>query len=86
MSYGATDIYIWIHYRYQNNILPIIPCLITTYILDNPNKLEIYLDKKLNVNKMLDYIASEYKNSKSNKILEMIIDYVEGKPDGIPRT
>ena len=74
-----TDIYIWIHYRYKNNILPVIPCLITSYILDNPDKLKIYLDKNLNVNKMLDYIAQEYTKSKNNKILDLIIDYVEGK-------
>ena len=81
MEISNTDIYIWIHYRYKNNILPVIPCLITTYILNNPNKLNLYLDKKLNVNKLLDYIAKEYKDKKTNEILNMIIDYVEGKDE-----
>ena len=81
MNYSNTDIYVWIHFRYKNNVLPIIPCLLTTYILDNPEKLILYLDKKLNVDKLLDYVASEYKKTKSNKILEMIIEYVEGKDE-----
>lgn len=74
-----TDIYIWIHYRYKNNILPVIPCLITTYILEHPDKLNLYLDKKLNINKLLEYIASSYKDKKTNEILNMIVEYVEGK-------
>lgn len=78
MEYTGTDIYIWTHSKYKNNILPEVPCLITTYLLANPNKVSIYLRKDLNVNKLLSVIAEAYSTNNSIKILDTIINYVEG--------
>lgn len=78
MEYTGTDIYIWTHSKYKNNILPEVPCLITTYLLSNPDKVSTYLRKDLNVNKLLSVIAEAYSANNSVKILDTIINYVEG--------
>ena len=73
-----TDYYVWMHYKYKNTVFPILPELITSYIIDNPDKLDLYLDKKVKVDKLLEYVANKYKESKENKLLDYVIEFVEG--------
>ena len=79
MIINNIDINIWVHNRFKNNIIPVLPCLITTYLISNPEKLNLYLDKKLNVNKLLTHIASVYKDNKQLKLIDLITNYVENQ-------
>lgn len=77
MEYSPTDIYVWSHTKYKNNIIPEIPCLITSYLIDNPDKVNKYLNKKLSVDKLLESVALVYSKTQNPNLLKMIIEYVE---------
>ncbi len=77
MNVRNTDIAIWIRNKYQNNIIPRIPEYITSYLLDNPNKINLYFNKDIKLNTMLDFIALEYKKNPNVKTIDLIIKYVE---------
>ncbi len=72
-----TDIKVWIHNKYQNNIIPRIPELITTYLLENKDKLNLYFNKNITINELLNYISKEFKNNPNAKLIDLITSYVE---------
>lgn len=45
MNKDKLFIYNVINKKYQNNIIPNIPKLLVTYLLKNPDKIELYLRK-----------------------------------------
>lgn len=79
--HSSEDIYIWITYKYQNCIFQDLPERLITYLLENPNKVDIYLDKKINVKTILDELAESYRNNRNINLLEEVIKIVEGKDE-----
>ncbi len=62
-----------INKKYQNNIIPNIPKLLVTYLLKNPDKIELYLRKEITIDNLLKNI----KYDKKTNILEKISKFVE---------
>lgn len=73
MNKDKLFIYNVINKKYQNNIIPNIPKLLVTYLLKNPNKIELYLRKEITIDNLLKNI----KYDKKTNILEKISKFVE---------
>lgn len=73
MNKDKLFIYNVINKKYQNNIIPNIPKLLVTYLLKNPDKIELYLRKEITIDNLLKNI----KYDKKTNILEKISKFVE---------
>ena len=71
------DISIWIENKYNNNIFPELPKALRKYIIDNPELLDIYMNKDINLDKILDYLALEYKEKKDIDLVKTVTYYIE---------
>ena len=77
MEIDNTDIYNWMRHKFQNKTLPNLPIIITGYLIEHKEKLDLYLDKKIKIDKLLEFIASKYKANKNTNILEIVKKFVE---------
>lgn len=73
-----TDIYVWAHYKYQNQIIPILPDLITSYLLEYPNKMDYYFNPNITVFDLIKHLANSYSKSQEMDLLEEIKLFMEG--------
>ena len=73
-----TDIYVWVHYRYQNPIIPRLPDLITSYLIDNPNKMDYYFNPNITVADLIKHLANSYSKNREMNLLEEIKLFMEG--------
>lgn len=69
------QIYLAVYCKYDNNIIPDLPRIISTYLLSNPNKINLYINQNIHVGMILEYLAT--KDLKKINILEEVINYVE---------
>ena len=69
------QIYLAVYYKYDNNIIPDHTRIISTYLLSNPNKINLYINQNIHVGMILEYLAT--KDLKKINILEEVINYVE---------
>ncbi len=69
----------YINYNYQNNILPQIPKILTTYLLKNEDKQKYYINNKTNINDLLYKISLKYKKNQDLDLLKTIIEIQEDK-------
>lgn len=65
-----------INHKYSNYIVPKLPNLICTYLLQYPEKHDLYLSSNVDVEELLKYIIETRKHEKI-KLSEIIINYVE---------
>lgn len=77
-SHSNEDIYIWINYKYKNCIFLDLPQRLIFYLLNNPDKVDIYLDKNINVKTILTKLADSYKENRNMNLLEEVIKIIEG--------
>lgn len=77
MNENNLQTYVFIEYKYKNNIIPELPRILTSYLLMNPDKIPIYLNKDINVELILNKLATNYSNDDSIDILEEIVKLVE---------
>ena len=73
------QIYMAIIDKYKNNIIPQIPLLIIPYVLENKDKVNLYLDRKIKIGNILKYLNKKSKEKGQIKIMDEIIEFVEGK-------
>ena len=64
-------IYVSIHTKYKNPILPKLPVHIISYLLSNPQKLPIYLNPNIQVEDLLKTLHP------NQPLLSQIISYME---------
>lgn len=64
-------IYISIHKKYENTIIPTLPRIITSYLLKNPTKLSLYLNPNITLDMLLKYLKP------NQALLTQIITIVE---------
>lgn len=76
-QYSNIDIYVWTQARYENNLIPILPSIITGYLIDNPGKIDYYFNKGKGLNDLLDYLSKRFKENQTINLLEEIINYME---------
>lgn len=76
-EYSNIDIYVWTQARYKNNLIPILPSIITDYLIDNPSKIDYYFNKGKGLNDLLDYLSKRFKENQTINLLEEIINYME---------
>lgn len=76
-QYSNIDIYVWTQARYKNNLIPILPSIITGYLIDNPCKIDYYFNKGKCLNDLLDYLSKRFKGNQTINLLEEIINYME---------
>ncbi len=69
------QIYLSVYYKYDNNIIPTLPRIILTYLLQNPQKINLYINKDIHVGMILSYLSG--KSLEEKAILKEIIEYVE---------
>lgn len=71
------QIYLSVYYKYDNNIIPTLPRIILTYILNNPQKANLYINKEIHVGMILNYLSG--KSLEEKDILNEIVEFVEVK-------
>lgn len=76
-QYSNIDIYVWTQARYKNNLIPILPSIITGYLIDNPCKIDYYFNKGKGLNDLLDYLSKRFKENQTINLLEEIINHME---------
>ena len=77
MNAKNLQIYVFVYYKYKNNVIPELPRILTSYLLMNPAKIPLYLNKNINVELILNQLAINYSNADSFDILEQIVKLVE---------
>ena len=77
MTKNHIFIYTAIHNKYDNDLIPKIPKLIVAYLLKNPSKVNLYLADRIQLEDLLKTLAIKYKEKRSIKLLDEIINYVE---------
>lgn len=77
MNENNLQTYVFVEFKYKNNIIPELPRILTSYLLMNPDKIPIYLNKDINVELILNQLATNYSNDDSMDILEEIVKLVE---------
>ncbi len=66
--------------KYSNYILEDIVDLIKNYLFKNPTKHDLYLNKKVDVNKLIKHLANQkYLLYTNAELLHNIVSYVEGE-------
>lgn len=70
-------IYMAIYCKYDNNVLPQIPRVLVSYLLDNPGKIDFYLNKNIHIGMLLERLSTAFRTKEEINILEEIINYVE---------
>ena len=70
-------LYMAIYCKYDNNILPQVPRVLVAYLLDNPGKIDFYLNNKIHIGMILERLSNVFKEKEEINILEEIIEYVE---------
>ena len=70
-------LYMAIYCKYDNNILPQVPKLLVSYLLDNPGKINFYLNSKVHIGMILERLSNVFREKEEINILEEIIQYVE---------
>lgn len=71
-----------VKYKYQNILIPEIVSIIRDYLFQYPDKRSIYIDKRINVNDLIRFIATnknlqQKPNIEPKDILDLIKEYVE---------
>ena len=74
-------IYVAVHNKYSNNILPQLPQLLSTYLLLNPDKANLYFMSKLSIDDILYCFFTKYKTDKDIDILLTLRELIEGETD-----
>ena len=69
------QIYLSVYYKYDNNIIPTLPRIILTYLLQNPHKVNLYINKDIHVGMILKHLSG--KSLEEKDILNEIIEFVE---------
>ena len=70
-------LYICIYFKYDNNVIPNLPRILVSYLLNYPDKISIYLSKNLHVGMILNMLAIKYVTNPNMDILTEILQYVE---------
>ena len=60
-----------------DNSLKVIMFLLVSYLLDNPGKIDFYLNKNIHVGMLLERLCKVFKEKEEINILEEIKSYVE---------
>lgn len=79
MNLDRHQIYMGILNKYKNNVFPQIPLLLLPYVLNNRDKVDMYLSKNINIHKILRHLNKLTKEKEEFKILDEIIKFVEEK-------
>ncbi len=70
-------LYMAIYFKYDNNLIPSIPKLLVSYLLDHPNKISLYLNKYIHIGIILERLCAIYQVKQNLDLLEEIIKFVE---------
>ena len=70
-------LYMAIYCKYDNNILPQVPKVLVSYLLDNPGKIDFYLNSKVHIGMILERLSNVFREKEEINILDEIIQYVE---------
>ena len=71
-----------IKYKYQNLLIPELSTIIKDYLFQYPDKLNLYLDKRINVDSLIKLISKNEKlrtkcNVEPVDILDVVKEYIE---------
>ena len=73
---SSTDIYVWINHKYKNNVFNKLPMIVWTYLIDYPEKVDLYLDEKIVLDELLEYLSKQLLTEEVS-IIDLIIKFVE---------
>ncbi len=77
MDKRTHQIYVCLYFKYDNNIIPELPRILVSYLLDYPDKISFYINNTIHVGMILYMLAIKYAANPNIDILEEIINYVE---------
>ena len=80
MKYNEKDnrISALVYQKYTNPILPILPFILSYYLMHNPDKLSLYVNDELTLEDVLSKLHDLINGNNIDSILETIIKCVEG--------
>ncbi len=70
-------LYLSLFLKYNNNLIPDLPRILLSYILQNPDKRKTYLSDSISTELILAKIAEVFSKSKQIDVLNEIIKFVE---------
>lgn len=70
-------LYMAIYFKYDNNLISSIPKLLVSYLLEYPNKINLYLNNYIHIGIILERLCAIYQVKKDLDLLEEIIRFVE---------
>ena len=71
-------IYVLVYEKYLNPILPQIPLILTNYLINHPEKIPMYINDNITIEKVLKKIHFLTNGDNIDSILETLIKCVEG--------
>lgn len=72
------DISVWIRNKYKNPIIPIIPDLISAYLIHNPAKIDYYFNPNIRIEDLIYHLAKVFQFNKDIDLLGEIKSFIEG--------
>lgn len=70
-------LYMAIYFKYDNNLIPTIPKLLVSYLLEYPSRINLYLNNHIHIGMILERLCLMYETKGDIDILEEIKQYVE---------
>ena len=71
------DNQIWIYEKYKNNVIPSLPLIIYSYLLNHMDELGLFLYSKMDINDLLNYISNNTNINEKPILINLVKEYIK---------
>lgn len=71
------DNQIWIYEKYKNNVIPSLPLIIYSYLLNRMDELGLFLYSKIDINDLLNYISNNTNINEKPILINLVKEYIK---------
>lgn len=71
------DNQIWIYEKYKNNVIPSLPLIIYSYLLNHMDELGLFLYSKMDINDLLNYISNNTNINEKPILINLVKEYLK---------
>lgn len=71
------DNQIWIYEKYKNNVIPSLPLIIYSYLLNHMDELGLFLYSKIDINDLLNYISNNTNINEEPILINLVKEYIK---------
>ncbi len=68
---------IWIYEKYKNNIIPSLPLIIYSYLLEHMDELGFFLYSKIDINNLLNFISVKTNVNEKPILINLVKEYIK---------